>query len=130
MNEKSSIDNLELGNIIFNNNKHQDFICPDWIVALLKDIKERLSIAYWNQYQLELPSPFDNTGTTHQGKIFEVLSHNWSSDIKRPYNFKYKNIEISWYKYLGRDTTINGDYSPEEIITMYNEIIKEINSIS
>ena len=130
MSEKSNINNLELGNIIFNENKNQEFVCPNWVIALLKDIKDRLSVAFWNQYQLDLPSPFDNSGNTYEGKTFTVSSHDWSSEYKRPYNFKYKNIEISWYKYLGRDTTINGDYSPEEIIEMYDNIINEINNIT
>lgn len=128
MNKKATVKNLELGNIIFNENKNQEFICPDWVVALLKDIKERLNTALWNKYQLEMPSPFDNSNSIYDGKCFEVKAHLWSSETKRLYNFKYKNIEISWYKYLGRDTTINGEYSNEEIINMYNDIIKEIKT--
>lgn len=100
--------------------------CPNWIIALLKDIKERLNKAFLSQYNLEVPSPFENTSCVHQGRCFTVYSHQMSSEMKPLYNFKYKNIEITWDKCLGNNTIINGEYSNEEIINMYNDIINEI----
>jgi hypothetical protein len=129
MSKNPNYRNLELGNIMFNNNKNQKYDCPDWIIALLKDIKDKLDIAFWNKYQLEIPSPFENTAGIHEGNCFQVYAYNWSNKKSKSYNFKYKDIEISWYKSLGRDTTINGEYSSEVIIEMYNDIIKEIRSI-
>ena len=67
----------------------------------------------------------ENTGNAFVGENFEVHAYNWN-DVGQPFNFKYKNIEISWYKYLGRGTTINGFYEPREIIEMYNVCLNEI----
>ena len=100
---------LELGNLFFNHNNTQSYILPRYAGVLMNDIRERLD----NILGVE-DNPFDNTGEKFKiDGVFEVEAYNWNDDYKQPYNFKYKNIEISWYKYLGRDTTINGDYTPE-----------------
>lgn len=117
---------LELGNILFNQNRNQIYACPDYVVALLRDIERSLGNVMWNINQEEYSSPFRNTGNSFKCDTFEVESYNWHDDITQKYNFKYKDIEISWYKYLGRDTTINGDYQPEIIIDMYNNCINAI----
>jgi hypothetical protein len=117
----------EIGNILFNNgNKNQYYECPSWVIALLKDIDNALQTAYWNKNQKEMNSPFSNTGNNYEGKCFEVPAYNWDDETPQTFNFKCVKIEISWYKYLGRDTTVNGEYSPQEYISMYNKIVKEL----
>lgn len=44
--------------------------------------------------------------------------------MKKP-NFKYKNIEISWYKYLGRGMDIP-EMTYEELDEMLNDCIKSL----
>lgn len=119
--------NFELGNTLFNNgNQNQTHECPRWVIALLKDIENTLKTVYWNKNQKEMDSPFGNTGNRYIGKCFEVHAYNWNENYPIAYNFKCGKIEISWYKYLGRDTTVNGEYSNQEYINMYNKIIKEL----
>lgn len=117
---------LELGNIMFNTNKNQVYNCPRWVVALLQDINQKLKIYAWNSGHRDFDSPFENTGNRWSNDVFEVEAYSWSDDIEQPYNFKCEDIEISWYKYLGRDTTINDDYSKDKIINMYNKCINSL----
>lgn len=121
MNE-SNIENLELGNIMFHNNTIQSHICPEYIIVLLRDLGDRID-------HLTDGNPFQNTGTKFKTETFEVEAYSWDEEKKQPYNFKYKEIEISWYKCLGRDTTINGIYNPEQIIEMYNDCVKSLSKI-
>ena len=44
----------------------------------------------------------------------------------QPWNFKYQNIEISWYKWLGRGTSINRKITPEEAIEMFEVCLRSI----
>lgn len=118
--EKSNIGNLELGNIMFNGNTIQRYICPKYIIALIRDLGQRIE-------QITGNNPCDNTGAIFETETFVIEAFNWNEEIDQPYNFKYKNIEISWYKRLGRDTTINGDYSTTQIIEMYNKCIEAID---
>ena len=118
--------NMELGNMMFNPNKNQQYECPEWIIALLNKIDAKLCIMMFNKTQREYESPFGNTGNTFKNDVFEVQAYNWDDDIHQEYNFKCGDIEISWYKYLGRDTTINDDYNEEYIIEMFNKCIKSL----
>lgn len=117
---------MELGNLMFNTNKNQQYECPRWIVALLKELDNQLDRVMWNNTQKEYPSPFENTANSFKNDVFEVQAYNWSDDIEQPYNFKCGDIEISWYKYLGRDTTINNEYEPQVIIDMFNKCLQSI----
>lgn len=120
---------VELGQLVFSPNYIQQYDCPNWVIALLRDIEYRLNITMWNINQVEYDSPFANTGNSYIGKNFEVHAYHWDNEEEQPYNFKCGNIEISWYKYLGRGTTINGKYYSEEILKMYEVCIKEIQEL-
>lgn len=120
---------LELGNLMFNTNKNQTHNCPDWIVALLNDINRKLKIVAWNIDHKDFDSPFENTGNRWANDVFEVQAYSWDDEEQQPYNFKCDNIEVSWYKYLGRDTTINGEYDKDTIINMYNKCMKSLYRI-
>ena len=120
---------LELGNLMFNTNKNQIYNCPDWVIALLYDINRKLKIVAHNTNHKDFESPFENTGNRWSNDVFEVQAYSWNDEEEQLYNFKYGNIEISWYKYLGRDTTINGNYSEKELIDMYNKCLKSLRKI-
>ena len=121
---------LELGNLMFNTNKNQAYQCPEWIIALLSDINRKLKIVAWNTGHKDFDSPFENTGNRWANDVFEVQAYSWDDEVEQPYNFKCGDIEISWYKHLGRDTTINGEYTENEIINMYNKCMNSINKIN
>ena len=106
--------------------------CPNYTVALLREISRVLSLVMWNRYQKEYESPFDNTGTVFKCEKFEVYSYDWSEESDQKYNFIYfvdktktklDDIKISWYKYLGRDTEINQDLDYETVVSMFNTCI-------
>lgn len=118
--------NLELGNIMFNTNNNQPLNCPEWIVALLREIDRKLSLVMWNIDQKEYDSPFDNTSNEFHNKVFFVEAYSWNDEICQPYNFKCGEIEISWYKYLGRDTTINATFEPKYVIEMFDKCIDSL----
>lgn len=126
---------MELGNLMFNDsNKNQIYECPTYIVALLYYLNSELCRVMWNRNQKEYNSPFFNTGNTFKNDVFEVKSYNWDEHNVQHYNFKYyvgknancKDIQISWYKRLGRDTTINEEYDTSIIINMFNDCLNSI----
>jgi hypothetical protein len=85
------------------------------LVAVLKDIKSELNRCYWNKNQKEMRSPFDNTGESYSNDTFVVNAYYWGDDERlsdRP-NFRYKDLKVYWYKYLGRATvaTIEGSFT-------------------
>lgn len=59
---------------------------------------------YWNTYQKEMDSPFENTGTSYSNDVFKVKAYNWNDDSQP--NFVYKGLEIYWYKHMLRGMVI------------------------
>ena len=89
--------------------------CPQILEACLLAISYEYERVTWNATQKEVVSPFDNTGgETYDNKVFSVHSYSWTDD-DQPYNFKYKDIEVRWYKYLGRGMRLNREVTLEEI---------------
>lgn len=123
----SLIENM--GKALLFSKVNEKYDCPTWVVALLKNLSEELERVMWNITQKEYDSPFYNTGNSFKCNTFEVYSYDWGKNSGKDYNFKYKDIEISWYKNLGRDTLINKIYSPNTIISMYNNCLKAIREI-
>lgn len=118
---------MELGNIAFNTNKNQIFECPDYVVNLLEGIEAMLTVYYMDKYKKKVDSPFSNTAASFENPIFKVEAYSWDDNYEQPYNFKWKDVEISWYKYLGRDTTINQEISPKKAKKMFVECVKSLD---
>ena len=120
---------LELGNLMLNPNYNQHYNCPDYIQALLRDLSKQLDTLMFNKFHKEYDNPFSNTGNTFKNDVFEVQAYNWNDEIHQAYNFKWQDIEISWYKYLGRDTTINKHITEKEARVMYDACLASIRAM-
>ena len=106
------------------------YSCPEWVVALLRDIDREMERVHWNVFQKEMDSPFENTGSRYMGKSLKVKAYSWGDDDPIEWNFKFGDIEVSWYKHLGRGTRINIDpkskHFKEMMLEMYNTCIEEV----
>lgn len=103
--------------------------------AALSSIKDTLDIVMWNINQEEYESPFSNTGNSFKCDTYEVHAYNWRWHEKlweldddgtpppQPYNFKWRDLEVTWYKYFGRNTQTNRPIDNDEIEQMLDECI-------
>jgi hypothetical protein len=98
-----------------------------FIEAILRQIEFELCRVMWNNNQEEYASPFDNTGNNYKNDVFEVRAFDWSDEPEVDWNFKYKDIEISWYKYLGRGMDWNRPITLEELQSMLEECLESVN---
>ena len=99
------------------------------INAMLEYIKKTLEIQEWNDNQVELVSPFDNSGRNYSTDYFTVRAYNWDGN-NRP-NFEAPGIQVFWYKYLGRNVVIYmNDDSYENISNILFKSIESIRSVS
>ena len=96
----------ELGQAVFGQ-PWQQYECPEWLIAMLEYLEKELERVMWNVEQKEYTSPFRNTGNSFRNEVFEVHAYSWNEAEDQAYNFKWKDVEINWYKYLGRGTTVN-----------------------
>lgn len=106
--------------------------CPEYLVALLEHIDYELTRIMENRTQEDYPSPFSNSGNVpgYTNDTFEVHAYDWNWDgdesEQEPPNFKYKDIEIWWYKYLGRGMCMNKPITPEQAVEMFNACIDSL----
>ena len=127
---------LELGNLMFNTNANQKYECPNYIVALLREIQRQLDRIMWNIDQKEYDNPFENSANSFELGNFKIQAYSWDEEANQEYNFIYKvnkskanmpDLKISWYKYLGRDTTINQEIDSNVMVDIFNDIIDQLH---
>ncbi len=88
------------------------------VQAVLDRIRREMDRLYWNKYQREMNSPFDNTGTSYETPVFTVRAYSWADDDEdsRKPNFQYKDFSVEWYKHSGRGTCLT---SPKEVTSEF-----------
>lgn len=91
--------------------------CPVDLIKSLSTLADA-----WNPHKR--PNQFDPfyTGGCYHGTAFQVShsSHAW--------NFKWKDIEVSWHPCLGHNMSINRKVSKEEIAELLEECLTELNN--
>lgn len=115
----------EIGQSVFGQ-QYKEYDVDRYVEACLRMIREELDRIMWNINQKEMPSPFDNTGARWKCDEFEVEAYSWDEDYNQPYNFKWKDIEISWYKYMNRGMSCNQELTPDKASKMLNACLKAL----
>jgi hypothetical protein len=121
------MENLELGQLLFGQ-PFQKNDMSNIVEAALNLIGERLDLVMWNINQKEYNSPFQNTGNKFDSEVFSVHAYSWDDEIQ-PWNFKYGDFEVSWYKCLGRGSSMNKNISPQEVADMLDACLKYIETL-
>ena len=116
----------EIGQVLFGQ-PYQRFACPEWLEAFLWHIDRELKRVMQNLEQREWLSPFSNTGTRYQNDTFEVQAYSWGEEEAQEYNFRWEDVRISWYKYLGRGTTVNQSLPAERAIRMLRDCLSSLS---
>ena len=105
---------------------YKEFATPQYLIAAFIMIDEELDRVMWNIHQKEYASPFDNTGASYRNNVFEIEAYSWDEDYGQPYNFKWKDLEINWYKHMQRGTNMNRETTPKEVAEMLDECISSL----
>lgn len=115
----------ELGQMAFGQ-PFKEYEASELLIAALNAIREELERVHWNNNQEQIQDPFGNTGGTYMNPTFKVEAYSWDEETPQPFNFKWKDFELSWYKYIGRGTSINREIKPDEINEMLEECLSSI----
>ncbi len=95
---------------------------PDHVEKALEDISEALA----RYLKIEVAdTPFYNSGATFKNDTFEVQAYSWADD-DQPYNFKFDDVEITWYKHFRRGAYINVEIEQREASEMARECIDSL----
>ena len=115
----------EIGQMLYGQ-PYQSYDYSNLLKAALSAISEEWDRVMWNIYQEEVSNPFGNTGVKWKCDEFEIEAYNWDEDTAQPYNFKWKDIEVSWYKYLGRGMSCNKKVSNTKIGVMLDACLNAL----
>jgi hypothetical protein len=118
----------ELGQMIFGQ-PYKAFPVSDLTIAALSSINDELSRVMWNIEQKEYSSPFLNSGGGFECPEFKVEAYSWDDSYEQPYNFKWRDIEISWYKWFGRGASANMKISPERAGEMLTACLAAVRKL-
>ena len=97
------------------------------LCAALEYLESEISRVYWNKHQEEWQSAFRNTGSSYRTDTFSIAAYNWGDE--KDGSFKWRDIEVNWYKNLGRGTYSNKDITPDEINEMLNDCLNNTTEI-
>lgn len=111
----------ELGQMCFGQ-PWQQKECPDKVLSALRALQCAFDVVR------DDVNPFGNNGTRFDGEKFMAHSYSWNDDEEQEFNFAWRDVRVSWYKYLGRGTTINRDMSDTEVSEMLRECMAELLS--
>jgi isocitrate dehydrogenase len=125
MNEFDDYYEPEMGQAIFGQ-PYRQFKISNELEYALAAIETRLMLRM-GQIDKHYESPFRNTGSKFACDTFEVESYSWDDEVDQPWNFKWRDIEVSWYKYFGRGMSVNKNVSDKEIEEMLDECHKAID---
>lgn len=113
----------ELGQAFFGQS-WQRIECPPNVQRVLDSLQSAWSVL------MGTPNPFSNTGERFDGKSFRAHAYSWDDDEHQEFNFAWRDVRVSWYKYLGRGTSINRRMSNAEVAEMFRECMSELLSIN
>ena len=127
----------ELGQALHGNNVIQKFDATTSreIYTAIKLIQNYFScmlpVQNGDEVLNEGESPFDmGSGYQYTNGVFETVGYQWDETAPRQeYNFKWRDIRVSWYKQCGRGMTINREMDKPEIQEMIRECIASIKSV-
>lgn len=117
----------EVGQALFGQ-PHQEFEVPPIMEAALAYIRNRLDTVMWNANQEVYASPFGNTGNSFKNDVFEVVAYSWADD-EQPYNFAWKDLRISWYKWAGRGMSANINVTPEIAAECLEDCLRSLDAM-
>lgn len=114
----------ELGQMMFGQPWKPHAVPPVWEAALVL-LDDELERVMGNITQEPWDSPFGNTGNRFECPAFAVHAYSWGED-EQPWNFKWRDVEIGWYKGYRRGLSSNVPLTPDLAAAMLEECLEAL----
>lgn len=81
----------------------KEYAVSNLLRAVLMEIAHELDLIMNNNLEEDdYNSPFCNTGSSYANDVSQVQAYSWDDSEKQIWNFKWKDVKISWYKHARR----------------------------
>ena len=100
--------------------------------AALEYLASEIERVEWNNRQQTYEAPIGNNGGEYLTETFEMRAYCWCDHDRTgheeqcPPNFKWRDFELEWYKYIGRGMVANREMKPSEIARMLGECLESV----
>ena len=117
----------ELGQMAFGQ-PFQQFEVPEIWGAAFLSLSNELDRVMGNIHQERYYNPFENTGNRFDCPTFSAHAYSWGDD-EQPWNFKWRDVLISWYKWAGRGMSANIELTPNMAAEMLDDCLAAIQAL-
>ena len=117
----------ELGQALFGQ-PCQQFAVPEIWKAALGAVNDEIERVWWNVEQQQRSGPMCNSGERFDCDAFSAHAYDWSDD-EQPWNFKWRDVLISWYKWCGRGMSANMQLTPDMAAQMLDECLAAVRAL-
>jgi hypothetical protein len=102
------------------------------LTAALNEIRDELDRVLWNRHQRDDGSPFLNTGARFECAVFQVHAYDWAAaddpDHLQPWNFRWKDVMVRWYKHFRRGASVNRALAPGEVEVLLEDCLATLDA--
>lgn len=123
---------MELGQMFLSNTPVLEYDVPELFEAALRALGDEIERVEWNRTQKSYEAPLGNVGGEYSTDAFKMNSYCWCDGERHkngcPTNFKWRDLEVNWYKYLGRGMSANKEITPDMTSQMLTECLASVRS--
>lgn len=114
----------EIGQRVFGQPPQRYDVSPALEEALAA-ISNAFEVVHWSDGR---SSPFGNNGpgASYQNDVFDAIPYSWDDRVEQPYNFAWRDLRVSWYKYFGRSMSANMEVSHDMTLQCMRECFESL----
>jgi hypothetical protein len=117
----------ELGQAMFGQPSQQFQVSEIWEAAL-DSINNEIDRVWFNTGRPNSGGPMLNCGERFDCDVFSAHAYDWG-DESQPWNFKWRDVRISWYKWCGRGMSANMPLTPDMAAQMLDECLAAVRAL-
>ena len=91
---------------------YQIFTAPNYVLTALRMIAAKAELVH------DFKSFFNYGCSEFETSEFIAEGYSWDDGYEQPFNFKWRDLEISWYKHCQRGVSLNREISSLECLDM------------
>ena len=94
--------------------------------AVICSIGNEYERLYWNKHHKNFSSPLSNSGESYGNNVFMMRAYDFNGNYLP--NFKYKTLQVWWYKHIGRGTYAKCDsrFDLDFLSEMYKDCVRSL----
>ncbi len=117
---------IELGQALLGHPVQSHDVPEIWIAAL-DAVNDEIELVLFNERQIAVSGPMCNSGERYDCDVFSAHAYDWGNE-DQPWNFKWRDVRVSWYKWCGRGMSANMPLTPDMAAEMLSECLAAVKS--